>query len=161
MESQSGHVWSKSDVSQALSDYHIKKIEEAGFVSLSQPEFARSTIRNYLALLSNQENISISQSSSQKTTTRFAAENSLRALISNLALISSTHFIPVSSNDYDLQEEIKSLPETTILKFVSDAWSVSVFPIYPELIVLTDDKSIYLKERVRSSQHLSWLQSHQ
>jgi hypothetical protein len=62
-----------------LSDYHIKKIEEAGFVSLSQPEFARSMIRNYLALLSNQENIFISQSSSQKTTTRFAAENSLRA----------------------------------------------------------------------------------
>jgi hypothetical protein len=38
MESQSGHVWSESDVSRALSDYHIKKIEEAGFVSLSQPE---------------------------------------------------------------------------------------------------------------------------
>jgi hypothetical protein len=92
MESQSGHVLSKSNLSRALSDYHIKKIDEAGFVSLSQPEFARSTIRNYLALLSNQENISISQSSSQKTTTRFAAENSLCALISYLALIGSTRF---------------------------------------------------------------------
>jgi hypothetical protein len=82
MESQSGHAWSKSNVSWALSKYHSKKIEEAGFVSLSEPEFARSTIRNYLALLLNQESISISQSSSQKKTTRFAAENSLHASIS-------------------------------------------------------------------------------
>jgi hypothetical protein len=80
----------------------MKKIEEAGFVSLSQPEFSRTRIRNYLAFFSNQEKLSISQSSSQKTMTRFAAENSLCALISNLALIGSTHFIPVSSDNSDL-----------------------------------------------------------
>ncbi len=35
MESQSGHVC-ESGISRALFDYHIKKIEEAGFVSLLQ-----------------------------------------------------------------------------------------------------------------------------
>jgi hypothetical protein len=86
----------------------MKKIEEAGFVPLSHQEFSRSTKRNYLAMLSNQGNISISQSSSQKTSTRFAAKNSLCVSISNLALIGSTHFILISSNDSDLQKEIKS-----------------------------------------------------
>ena len=53
-----------------------------------------------MALLSIQGSISISQSSFQKTMTRFAGENSLCASISNLALIGSTHFIPLlSSND--------------------------------------------------------------
>jgi hypothetical protein len=32
MESQSGHVWFKSDISWALSDYHIKKIEGVLFL---------------------------------------------------------------------------------------------------------------------------------
>jgi hypothetical protein len=101
----------------------MKKIEEAGFVTLSAPDFSNGTKRKFLALLSNQANISISQSSSQKTTTRYAAENSLRASISNLSLIASTHFIPVSSDDCDIREEMKSLPEPTkmLLNLVSDA----------------------------------------
>ena len=113
MESQSGHVWSDSNISRALSDNHMKKIEASSFVSLTQPEFSESSKRNYMALLSNQGNISISTNCSQKTTARFAAENSLCASISNLALIGSTHFIPISSDDCNLQEEIKSLPEPT------------------------------------------------
>jgi hypothetical protein len=144
MECQSGRVWSDSDVSRALSDNHMKKIEEADFVSLPQPEFSKTTFWNYTALLWNQGSNSISQSSSQKTTAGFAAENSLRALISNLALIGSTHFIPVSSNDANLREEIKSLPEPMIMliKPVADAW----FPILPELIVSTDDTTEYIFE---------------
>ena len=99
MESQSGRVWSDSDISLALSDNHMKQIEASGFVSLTQPGFLESSKRNYMALPLNQGSISISTSGSQKTTTRFAAENSLHASISNLALIGSTHFIPISSDD--------------------------------------------------------------
>jgi hypothetical protein len=126
----------------------MKKIEEAGFVSLSNPEFSRTMIRNYLAFFSNQGNISISQTISQKTLTRFAAKNSVCALISNLALVSSTHFILVSSNDSNLLKEIKSLSEPTemFLNCVSDAWGTSVFSVLPELIVSTDDKRVYIFE---------------
>jgi hypothetical protein len=147
-ESQSGCDWTKTDVSRALSDNHIKKFEEANFVSLSNPEFSGKTKRNYLALLSNWVIISISQSSSQKTMARFAAEISLPASISNLALISSTRFIPVSSNDSNLLEEIYSLPEPTqmLLNWVSNAWGTSVFPVLPELIVSTDDMTEYIFE---------------
>ena len=148
LEGQSGRVWSDTDLSRALSHIHTKKMDEAGLVSLSAPEFSRSSKRNYMALLSNQESISISQSSMQKTTTRFAAENSLRASISNLALIGSTHFIPVPSEDADIREEMKSLPEHTkmLIIRVANAWGTSVFPVLPELIVSTDDTTEYIFE---------------
>jgi hypothetical protein len=49
MESQYGRVWSDSDLSRALSDNYTKKIEASGFVSFTQPEFSRSSNRNYMA----------------------------------------------------------------------------------------------------------------
>ena len=80
--------------------------------------------------------------------TRFDAENFLRASISNLALIGSTHFIPVSNEDAEIREEMKSLSEPTkmLLKRVADAWGTSVFPVLPELIVSTDDTTEYIFE---------------
>jgi hypothetical protein len=154
MELQSGRVWSEANITKALSDNHIKKIEEAGFVPLSAPDFSNGTKRNYLALLSSQANVSISQSSSQKTTTRYAAEKSLRASISNLALIASTHFIPVSSYDCDIREEMKSLPEPTkmLLHLVSNACGTSVFPLLPKLIVSIDDTTEYIFKGVKEAQ---------
>jgi hypothetical protein len=62
MELQSRRVWSKVDITKALSDNHMKKIEQAGFVPLSAADFSDGTKRNYLAFLSNQANVSISQS---------------------------------------------------------------------------------------------------
>jgi hypothetical protein len=154
MELQSGRVWSEDNVTKVLSDNHMKKVEVAGFVTLSAPDFSNGTKRNYLPLLSNQANISISQSRSQKTMTRYAAENSLRASMSNLALIASTHFIPVSSDDCDIREEMKSLPEPTkmLLNLVSDACGTSVFPLLPKLIVSTDDTTEYIFEGVKEAQ---------
>ncbi len=95
MENQSGRIVSQEDVAKLLSDHHMKKIEDAGFVPVDSPKFSSQTMRNYTALIASQVNISISQTSTVKTTTRFAAENSIRACISNLAPIGSTHFIPV------------------------------------------------------------------
>ncbi len=89
-----------------------------------------------------------------KTTTRFAAENSIRACISNLALIDSTHFIPVQYEDSAIRAEIKALPESTkmLLDMVFTAWSTSVFPIPPELIISTDDTTEYIFEGMVNEQ---------
>ncbi len=105
-----------------------------------------------MALLSNQVNKSISQSSSQKTATRFAAENSLCGSVSNLALIGSTHFIPVSSDNSDPKEEIKSVSEVTkmLLNFLSNVCGTSMFPLLPELIILTNDTSEYVFEPAKT-----------
>jgi hypothetical protein len=92
-----------------LSDHHLKEIEDAGFVSMDSPEYSSQTNRNYLALIASQGNVSISQSRTVKTTTRFAAENSIHACISNLALIGSIHFIPVQYEDFDIRAKMKTL----------------------------------------------------
>ena len=69
-------------------------------------------------------------------------------MIINLALIASTHFIPVSSDYANLREELKSLPKPTnmLIKHVADAWGTSVFPILSKLIVSTDDTTEYIFE---------------
>jgi len=87
MEYQSGHTISQDDVTKILSDRQMTKINDAGFVLVDSPQFLLTTKRNYLAMIANQSNISISQTSIIKTTTRFAAKNSIRGCISNLALI--------------------------------------------------------------------------
>jgi hypothetical protein len=148
MEYQSGRIVSQDDVAKLLSDHLLKKIEDAGFISMDSPKFTSQTKRNYLALIASQENISISKTSTVKTTTRFAAENFICKCISNLALIGSTHFIPVQYEDSDIRAEIKALPESTkmLLVMVSTAWGTSVFPILPELIISTDDTTEYIFE---------------
>ncbi len=89
-----------------------------------------------------------------KTTTRFAAENSIHVCISNLALIGSTHFIPVLNEDSDIRSKIKSLPESTkmLLDMVSAAWGTSVYPVLPELIVSTDDTTEYIFEGTQNKE---------
>jgi hypothetical protein len=139
MENQSGCIVSQEDIAKLLSDHHMKKIADAGFVPMDSSRFPSQTMRNYTALIASQVNISISQTSTVKTTTRFAAENSICACKSNLALICLTHFIPVQYKDSDIRAEIKTLPELTkmLLDMVSTAWGTSVFPVFPELIIST------------------------
>ncbi len=90
-----------------------------------------------------------------KTTTRSAAENLIHACISNLALIGSTHFIPVQYEDSDIRAEIKALPESIkmLLDMVSTAsWGTSVFPVPPESIISTNDTTEYIFEGMVNEQ---------
>jgi hypothetical protein len=148
MEYQSGRTILPDDISKILLDWQMMKIKDAGFVSLDSPKFSSSTKRNYFAMIGNQSNISVSQTSIIKTTTRFAAENSIRRCISNLALIGSTHFFSVQNEDSNIRAEIKTLPESTkmFLDMVLAAWGTSVCPVLPELIVSTDNTTEYIFE---------------
>jgi hypothetical protein len=148
MEDPSGCIISQDHFSKLLSDNHLKKIEDADFVSMDSPNFPTTTKRHYLALIANKVNVSISQTSTVKTTTTFAAENYIYACISNLALISSTHFIPVQNEDSDIRTKIKLLPESSkmLLDMVSAVWDTSVYLILPELIISTDDTTEYIFE---------------
>ncbi len=146
VEDQSGCIISQDYVSKCLSDHHLKKIEDAGYVSMDSPEFSTTTKRNYLALIATEVYVSISQTSTMKTTSRFAAANSICACISNPTLIGSTHFIPVQNENSDIRAKIKLMPESSkmLLDMVSAAWGTSVYPMLPELIVSTDDTTEYI-----------------
>ncbi len=133
---------SQEDASKLLSDHCLlKKLKDAVFVSMVSPKFSSTTKRNYLALIANQGNVSISQTSTVKTNTRLAAENSTCACICNLALIGSTHFIPVQNENSVIRAKIKTLPKSTkmLLDMVPAAWCTSICPVLPELIISTDD----------------------
>ncbi len=63
MECQSGCIMSQDDDAKLLSDHHLKKIEDAGFISMDSPEFTSQMKRNYSALIASQGNVSISKTS--------------------------------------------------------------------------------------------------
>ncbi len=154
MEYQSGRTIFPDDVSKILSNRHMMKIKDAGFVSLDSPKFSSSTKTNYLAMIAYQSNVLILQTSIIKTTTRFAAESSIRGCISNLALIGSTHFFPVQNEDSNIRAKIKTLPGSTkmLLEMILAAWGTSVSPVLPELIVSTDDTTEYIFEGTKDDQ---------
>ena len=105
-------------------------------------------------MIANQSNISISQTSIIKTTTRFAAKNSIHGCISNLALIGSTLFNPVQNEDSNLSAKMTTMPKSTkmLLDLVSAAWGTSVCPVLLELIVSTDDTTEYIFEGTKDKQ---------
>ncbi len=105
-------------------------------------------------MIANQNNVSISQTSIIKTTTRFAAKNSICGCISNLALIGSTHFFPMQNEDSNLRAKMKTLSESTkmLLDMVLAAWGTSVCPVLPELIVSTEDTTEYIFEGTKDDQ---------
>ena len=101
LESKSGRGWSSGEISNMLVEIQSKKTYDEGYVPLTTPTVDKKTVRNYAALIAHQTNMSISKSSIMKTTTRNAAEHSLRGPICNLALIAYTHF-NLSINYYTL-----------------------------------------------------------
>ena len=148
LESKSGLGWSSGEISNMLVEIQSKKTYDEGYFPLTTPTVDRKTVTNYTALLADQTNMSISQSCIIKTTTRNAAEHSLRGPISNLALIAYTHFIPVSNEDPDLRAELKKLPKSTqrLVDAVSASWGTHIVPVRPELIISTDDTTEYIFE---------------
>ncbi len=43
MEDQTGGIMSQEDISKLLSDHHLRKIEDVGFVSMDSPEYSSQT----------------------------------------------------------------------------------------------------------------------
>ncbi len=76
-------------------------------------QFNKTMLNNYFVEFSTQKSVSISQSPILKTKSCVTAENSISRVISNVALIAATHFIPVEIEDIDVRNQIKTLPPET------------------------------------------------
>ena len=57
--------------------------------------------------------LSLTQSSIAKTNRWFAAEHSIRGVISNVMLIANTHFIEMDEEDVNIRRELKEVPLET------------------------------------------------
>ena len=91
--------------------------------------------------------LSLKQSAIAKTNTWFAAEHSIRGAISNVILITITHFIEMDEEDIDMRRELKEVPSKTRMLYdlITDSWNgVPIVPIIPELIISTDDSTVFM-----------------
>lgn len=97
---------------------------------------------------------SLTQTTVNKTNTRFASENSFRASVCLLMLIAVTHFIEIPEEDFDVRTELKNLPADTrqLYDLVTDALGgIPVDPIEPSLNNSTDDTTQYIFEGAKKA----------
>lgn len=151
LEKDSGKTINKDDVKEILTKKKNEKIEASGLVPIIENNVSEGTVRNYTALFADEPNLSLSESSRSKSTSRDTAERSLRGAVGTAAVIASTHFIPLEEEDPDIQAELKTLPESTRMftEMVSAAWGCPVYPIDPAYIYSTDDTTEYIFEGIK------------
>ena len=122
-------------------------LNDAGHIPLnSDHQLKPTTLRNYTAELAMTSKLSLTQSSIAKTNTWFAAEHSIRGAISNM-MFANTHFIEMDEEDVNVRRELKEVPlETRMLyDLITDSQNgVHVVPIKSELIILTDDSTVFI-----------------
>ncbi len=141
LDEEIGKTYGKSHIKMIIKKIHTEKLEKAGYKSIIKTSICDTILRNYFALLANEGNITISQSSISKSNTRYAAENSIRGSITILGVVATTHFITVVEEDADICAEMKSMPAAThtLYNMVTDFFGASVYPVEPYLLYLTDD----------------------
>ena len=71
-----------------------KRLIDNGFVPLNDAKFKPlpQSIRNWRAVLANEETVSICTSATPKTTTRYTAENSLISAMAFLCIVANIHY---------------------------------------------------------------------
>ena len=144
----SGKSFGKKDVKDLLSGNTKAMLLDADVVPLDDPNFCRTTVDNYIVEIASQHNISLTQKTIAKSSTRTTSENSIRGPICNAALFGSTHFIPVEKEDIDIRNELKDAPEETrrLYDMVTNAFDTPVYPVAPWYIYSTDDTTKYVAE---------------
>jgi len=155
-QKHNGGSLTKDEVKHIICKARNDRLEAAGFKVIIADDVSDQSVANYTAYIAIQPGISIAETTTVKTSTRFAAENSIRGSISLLAIIASTHFIPVKKNDPELRKLVKELSKThpevvMLMNMVSDALGTAVFPILPQYIYSTDDTTEYIYEGTKHS----------
>jgi hypothetical protein len=98
-QKRNGASLTKEDVRQIICKERNSRLEAAGFKVLDDNSITGQSVANYTAYIAIQPGMSIAASTTVKTSTRYAAENSIRGAISLLSIIASTHFVPVNEED--------------------------------------------------------------
>ena len=90
----SGSAMSTKDIQQKIHQAQPRSVSERGCIPLTKLDYHPhgTTLRNYAALISSKNNISITTSEISKTFTRYTSENSLISAMALLCVISATHY---------------------------------------------------------------------
>ena len=123
-------------------------LNDSGHIPLcSDYQPKQTTLRNYTAELATTSKLPLTQSSIAKTNTWFAAEHSFRGAISNVLLVTNTHFIDMDEEDFSVRRDLKEVPLKTrmLYNLITDSWNgIPVVPVKPELITLTNDSTVFM-----------------
>ena len=154
-QKRNGASLTKEDVRQIICKARNTRLEAAGFKVLDDGNITAQSVANYTAYIAVQPGMSIAASTTVKTSTRYAAENSIRGAISLLSIIASTHFIPVNEEDPETRRILKDVKEKhpeiiELTEMVSKALGVAVFPVLPQYIYSTDDTTEYIYEGTKN-----------
>jgi hypothetical protein len=127
-ENNQGKSYNRKDVKEMINKKYSEKLDHAGVKDILESSVSDSTVRNYTAMLADQANISISNSTVTKSNTHQTAENSIRGSIATLATIASTHLIPIAKEDIQIRSELRSFPRSTqiLINLVCEAWDTPV-----------------------------------
>lgn len=143
-----GRAQGRDEINQIIVRHIKRMISDAGQVPLNVPDKLNpTTLNNYIAQLSLAPDLTIVSSSIPKTNTRYAAENSIRGVISNLALIGSTHFYEAKEENEEFQKALREMSAESRLFYDLNRRArpdVPIVPVLPHFKFSTDDTTQFI-----------------
>eukprot|EP00985_Skeletonema_marinoi_P025838 scaffold19360_cov223-Skeletonema_marinoi.AAC.1 len=143
-----GCGFKSDDIQKVLLEAEKEKQLKRGIMPRER-EISRGTVDNYRVQIANNANVSLTQKTVIKSTTRATAESSIRAVLSLLTVIASSHFIPVDEECPEIKSQLRDADDKCRLLYdmvVEALGGVSVYPVKPEYIYSTDDTTCYIFE---------------
>ena len=138
----------RCDIKIALTNARLVEAERNGIASYGATPVTNMTVRNYQFLSAVNDERKVVKKVQQKTTQRFAAENSVLSTVAYLFTIATTHLI-ISSDDpsHSYQQSTGTMTKGAreLLKLVSLANDgAPIKPVLPALITSTDDTTVFV-----------------
>ena len=152
LNSKSGSTTSIEEIKSKIQESQIEKVVKRGNVSITKQGINphHKTFTNYQALLAGSDGISICQSVTPKTQTRYTAENSLISAMCLVMVVAATHYDVTTTKNISLNKNILRAPEGVKILYdmICNHYekNMPISNIRPELILSTDDTVNYIFE---------------
>lgn len=161
MNLRRGARFSFKEVEAILGMLHLNKVEKQGLSSIGPTrKMSHQTVRNYMSAAAMIPNVSITQKKTfQKTNKRITAEKSLISAMSYLVTVAATSFcFGETPAQHPFDEESIGPGAKKMLEMVQkEHQNAPLFPIHPQLLMSTDDTTLFAWEgKSESSALQNW-----
>jgi len=142
---QVGNSWGRDEVEKILTKWKSKKIQEAGFVPINV-QVSQQTVKNYVALLSQNPNLTTNSTVLNKTNQRYTADHSLNSAVTFLFIVATNHYIIGTPCDPKICKKMTEGARLLMDKVSDYHGGIAVCPVHPADIKSMDDKVQYVYE---------------
>jgi len=152
LQAKPGYCLDDVNIIEEIQKAKTAELEARGIQPLAPSSVtpSESTVRNYKAFLATQPNVSVSRSALVKSTTRFAAENSLRSAMSFIVTTAITHFVLSKERNAEVYKDLeKSNGVSDSSKFLFNEVSkiyndMPIQPLERAYLLSTDDTTEFI-----------------